>query len=51
MKVRRMLLEKFGKKFPMECQQNGCINPKVCFPYFDFKREAVEKSGWKKKPI
>eukprot|EP01119_Soliformovum_irregulare_P019139 TRINITY_DN6005_c0_g1_i4.p1 TRINITY_DN6005_c0_g1~~TRINITY_DN6005_c0_g1_i4.p1 ORF type:complete len:951 (-),score=316.84 TRINITY_DN6005_c0_g1_i4:23-2875(-) len=29
MKVRKMFLEKYGKKFPNDCVQCGCINPKL----------------------
>ena len=29
MKVRKVFLQMYGKKFPQECVQNGCVNPKL----------------------
>jgi hypothetical protein len=29
MKVRKIFLEKYGKNFPNDCLNNGCVNPKV----------------------
>lgn len=50
MKVRRMLLEKFGKKFPMECQQSGSINAKVTNIIFFLDLKLLKNLAGKRNP-